>query len=31
MAGVETRTVSPVSPGLVEEVLALDDARTLPQ
>jgi uncharacterized protein YbjT (DUF2867 family) len=31
MPGAEVRTVSPESPGLVEEVVALDDARTLPR
>jgi hypothetical protein len=31
VAGAEVRTVSPDSPGLVEEVVALDDARILPQ
>jgi uncharacterized protein YbjT (DUF2867 family) len=31
VAVAEVRTVSPHSPGLVEEVVALDDARTLPR
>ncbi len=31
VASAETRSVSPASPALVEEVVALDDARVLPE
>jgi hypothetical protein len=31
VATAEVRRVSPASPGLVDEVVALDDARVLPQ